>query len=258
MICSGSGRFVGAQVLVTGAASGIGASVARRFAAEGAAAVLADRNGPGVERVAEELVAAGAEADSFAFDQRDEESVEALFAHPRLARIDAVSVNAGSNSPDCPLEELSTESWDRIHAINLRGAFLVARAAIPALKAAGEGAVVFTASTSGLRAHPLAASYAASKAGLLGLSRSLAFELAPKGIRVNSVCPGAVRTPMVADVYGSTAEEMLELAASQNPLGRVAEPEDVAAAITFLASRDARHLTASELIVDGGGAARLG
>ena len=156
-------------------------------------------------------------------------------------------MNAGAVIlPLTPLADTDPTEWDRVHSVNLRGAWLVARAAVPLMRRRGGGAIVFTASISGMRGHPGSGAYAASKAGVLGLSRSLAAEVAGDGIRVNCVCPGAVATPM-----GGTLEE-LEPFARINPLGRVALPEDIAAAITFLASNDARHITGTELVVDGG------
>ena len=246
-----TGRFANQTVLVTGAASGIGRATAIRFAAEGAVVAVSDIDLSGAERVADEIRGAGDTAHALLLDQADEDSVTHALAPWTQPGLDVAIVNAGAVLlPLRPLEATDLVEWDRLHAVNLRGAFLVARAAIPLIRQRGGGSIVFTASVSGMRGHPGSGSYAASKSGVLGLSRSMAAEVAAEGIRVNCVCPGAVATPM-----GGTPEELAPFAAI-NPLGRVALPEDIAAAICFLASNDARHITAAELVVDGGLAMR--
>ena len=242
-----AGRFTGQHVLVTGAASGIGRATAVRFAAEGASVGLSDIDVAGVERAAAEIRTAGGEASAFELDQADQASIERGLERWQDTGLDIVCINAGAVLlPLRPIERTTPDEWDRLHGINLRGAFLVARAAVPLIRRRGGGSIVFTASISGLRGHPGSAAYATTKAGVLGLSRSLAYEVAGEGIRVNCVCPGAVTSTM-----GGTLQELAPNAAI-NPLGRVALPEDIAAAICFLASNDARHITAGELIVDGG------
>jgi NAD(P)-dependent dehydrogenase (short-subunit alcohol dehydrogenase family) len=245
------GRFAGLRVLVTGGASGIGRATALRFAAEGADVGVADIDAAGAERVAGEIRSADGSAVPLVMDQADEGSIErALGSWASTGPdggLDVAVINAGAVIlPLTPLTEIEPADWDRVHGVNLRGAWLVARAAVPRMRRRGGGAIVFTASISGMRGHPGSGAYAASKAGVLGLSRSLAAEVARDGIRVNCVCPGAVATPL-----GGTLEE-LEPFARINPLGRVALPEDIAAAICFLASNDARHITGEELVIDGG------
>jgi len=246
------GRFAGQLVLITGAGHGIGAATASRFGAEGGFVLAADIDLPAAEGVAAAIREAGGEAESRELDQANERSVRALLSGHRESGLDVVCVNAGAVLlPLRPIEATDPLDWDRLHAVNLRGAYLVARATVPLLRIRGGGSIIFTASISGLRSHPGSAAYASSKAGLLGLSRSLAAEVGHDRIRVNCVCPGAVRTRM-----GGTDEELAAVARI-NPLERVAEPQDVAAAICFLASDDARHITAAELIVDGGIAAKV-
>ena len=240
------GRFAGQFVLVTGAASGIGRATAARFAAEGATVAVSDIDAQGVETVLGEIAAAGGTARGLVIDQSDEESISRGLDAFSEAGLDVVCVNAGMVLPLRPIETTSAEDWDRIHAVNLRGAFLLARGCVPLIRARGGGSIVFTASIAGMRGHAGSSSYATTKSGLLGLSRSLAYEVAPDGIRVNAVNPGAVTSTM-----GGTLEELAPMAAI-NPLRRVALPEDVAAGICFLASDDARHITAAELVIDGG------
>jgi NAD(P)-dependent dehydrogenase (short-subunit alcohol dehydrogenase family) len=241
------GRFAAQRVLVTGAASGIGRATAVRFAAEGADVGVADIDAAGADRVAAEIRGEGDRATAMTLDQADDASIASALGAWAVDGLDVACINAGTAIlPLRPLSDTDPAEWDRVHAINLRGAWLVARAAVPLLHRRGGGSIVFTASISGMQGHAGSGAYAASKAGVLGLSRSLAAEVAGAGIRVNAVCPGAVATAM-----GGTVEE-LEPFARINPLGRVALPEDVAAAICFLASNDARHINGADLVVDGG------
>lgn len=247
-------RFSGQIAAITGAGSGIGASTAQRLAAEGAAVALLDRDLEAVESLARDLRQQGRSAECVELDQADERSVERAFADTAF---DIVVVSAGVAYPEAPIDALTVSQWDDLHATNLRGPFLVARGAVHALRRAGGGALVFVASTSALGAHPGAGPYAASKAGVLGLARSLAVELAPEGIRVNSVCPGAVETAMLQRVYGSRARAVSAEAAAGTPSGRIARPDDVAAAIAFLGSEDAVQVIGAELVVDGGSLIKL-
>ena len=238
------GRFAGRTVLVTGGGSGIGRAIAARTVAEGASVVVADVDLDAARAVAAELDGAGA-VRAVHLDQADERSADAVVGG--LDRLDALFANAGTALPARSLVDTSPDAWRRVHSVNLEGAFLIARAAAPLLMRE-RGAIVFTGSTSGLLAHPGAGAYAASKFGLIGLSRTLAVELVPHGVRVNCVCPGGVRTPLLEAVDPGIDVEAEDV----TPLGPLAAPEDVAAAAAFLASSDARHITAAELVVDGG------
>lgn len=233
--------------LVTGGASGIGAATAAMFVADGWRVAVADRDRQGAERVCADL---GASATAVTVDVRARGSVDAALAETtaELGTLDCVCVNAGITIPETPVEELPEEDLDLVLDVNLLGALRTVRAAVPHL--ADGGAIVITSSISGLVAHPLAAAYCASKAGLLGMQRSLVQELAHRRIRVNAVCPGAVDTPLHATTYGADAARLVREAAEANPLGRVASPEDVAEAIVFLAC--ARHVNGVALKIDGG------
>jgi len=245
------GRFAGKLVLVTGAGSGIGAATAKRFAAEGAHVFVTDLEGDAADRVAAEIRNTGAYAEAGVLDQSDERSVSAFAATQAQTGLDIACINAGAVLPLQDLADTTAAQWDWIHGVNLRGAYLIARAVTPLMRARGGGAIVFTASIASFRGHGGSAAYATTKAGLAGLSRSLAMEVAQWGIRVNTVCPGAIASRM-----GGTVEE-LQRFLPLYPLGRIGQPEDVAAAICFLASHDARHITAADLVVDGGASAEI-
>ncbi|MEW2451843.1 SDR family NAD(P)-dependent oxidoreductase [Streptomyces parvulus] len=242
-------RFTDHGVLVTGAARGIGAATARRFAAEGARVLLTDVDLPAARRTAGELAGQGLGAEAFTCDVTDRSSVEAAVAHAveRFGALDVLVNNAYACTPDAPLfEDEPDEVWARDLDVTLTGAYRCCRAALPHLAATGRGAIVSVGSVNGLQDFGNHA-YSAAKAGLASLTRTLAGHAAPRGVRVNLVTPGTVRT---------TAWEGrgAELASLQGlyPLGRVGEPEDVAAAVAFLASRDASWVTGTTLVVDGG------
>lgn len=244
-------RFAGYVVLVTGAGRGIGAATARRLAAEGARVLVTDLDGGRADRAAARLRADGLAAEAYACDVGDRAAVEAAVAHAveRFGGLDVLVNNAYSFHSDPPLvEDVTDETWSRDLDITLTGAFRCVRAAMPHLAAApdGRGAVVSIGSVNGEQDYGNHA-YSAAKAGLASLTRTLAGQCAPRGVRVNLVAPGTVRTPGWDDRPGA-----LERAAGQYPLGRVGEPEDIAAAVAFLASRDASWITGVTLPVDGG------
>ncbi|MEV0265043.1 SDR family NAD(P)-dependent oxidoreductase [Streptomyces sp. NPDC050617] len=243
-------RFEGYAVIVTGAGRGIGAATAARFAAEGARVLLTDLDGARAEDAAAALRARGAEAEALACDVGDQAAVDAAVAHAaeRFGRLDVLVNNAMSCHPDAPLiEDEDEEHWQRDLDTTLTGAFRCARAAMPHLAAAdGRGAIVNVGSVNGEQDFGNHA-YSAAKAGLASLTRTLAGRSAARGVRVNLVAPGTVRTP-----NWRGREDVLERAALLYPLGRVGEPEDIAAAVAFLASRDASWITGVTLPVDGG------
>ncbi|QSY47272.1 MULTISPECIES: SDR family NAD(P)-dependent oxidoreductase [Streptomyces] len=245
-----TGRFEGHAVLITGAGRGIGAATARRFASEGAAVLLTDVDGERAAKAAAALRADGLGAESLACDVADDAAVRAAVdrAVDRFGRLDVLVNNAFSCQPDPPLvEDYPDEVWARDLDVTLTGALRCVRAAMPHLAAAGgRGSVVSVGSVNGEQDFGNHA-YSAAKAGLASLTRTLAGQCAPRGVRVNLVAPGTVHTP-----NWDGREEALERAAAFYPLGRVGRPEDVAAAVAFLASPDAAWITGVTLPVDGG------
>ncbi|HXF74230.1 MAG TPA: SDR family NAD(P)-dependent oxidoreductase [Actinomycetota bacterium] len=243
-------RFEGRRALVTGGASGIGLATARLLREEGSAVALLDRAEAALRRAAEELSAEGVVADV-----SDPAAVPASVerAADALGGPVDVLVNAAGIYRIAPALDLRPEGWDEVLDVNLRGSFLVAREVARRLREARRGgAVVNVSSIAGLIADAgePAAHYAASKAGVLALTRQLAAEWAPFGIRVNAVCPGVIRTPMLRLMDDPEAGHAYLQA--RVPLRRLGEPEEVAAAVAFLASEEASYVTGAFLVVDGG------
>jgi NAD(P)-dependent dehydrogenase (short-subunit alcohol dehydrogenase family) len=259
------GRLAGRAAFVTGAASGIGAACARRFAAEGARVAGFDlREAPAA---AWDPVKSAAPDACFATgDVRDEEAVRAALAaaHARLGRIDCV-VNAAGVAGGGPVHALPAAEWDRVLDVNLKGTYLVCRHALPYMIAQGGGSLVLVASIEGLEGAEGGSAYNASKGGVVLLAKNLAMDYGRRGIRANAICPGFIDTPMLRAVFGNAAlAPLLRAATEAHQLGRLGSADEVAAAALFLASDDASFVTGHALVVDGGftaghrlGAARL-
>jgi meso-butanediol dehydrogenase/(S,S)-butanediol dehydrogenase/diacetyl reductase len=244
--------------VITGAGSGIGAATALRFARAGARVIVSDVNDADGERVAAEIARAGGAAAYCRADIRDAGDVERLMATAaeRFGALHVLFNNAGTGTYG-PVPDLAPETWDHILAVNLTGVFLCARAAIPHLRRAGGGAIVNTASISGLFGDYGLAAYNASKGGVVTLTRAMAIDHARENIRVNAICPGPIDTPLLRQVLDALPG-MEERYRESVPLGRIGTPEDVAEAALFLASDAARYITGTTLVVDGGITAHTG
>ena len=248
-------RFAGRVVIVTGAASGIGRATTERLAAEGATVVAVDRDADGLATAAKAVAHAGttgAGVTTLAADVGDAATAaEAVaLATGRHGRLDALVNNAGilrfGHS-----HEVAAEDWDAMLRVNLTGTFQFCRAALPVMVAAGKGAIVNVASTAALFGHPWAAAYAASKGGVLALTRTLAVEYAQQGVRVNAVCPGSIDTPITGAFAVPDGADPKLVRRIMSPVG-ASGPEPVAAAIAYLASDDAAHVIGADLRIDGG------
>ena len=241
------GRLQGKVAFVTGASSGIGHAVARRFAAEGAK-VFAVARRPQIDSIGGEFPG---DVVGFRADMSDPAAVTAAMeaCRARFGRLDILCNNAGTGSaPGIRIHEVALEDWDRVMNTNLRGAFLVMRGAIPLMLACGGGSIVTMASIGSFRATPGSSPYISSKGGLLLLTRTAALEYARDNIRVNAVCPGLTHTA----ILDSLSEQQLAELAAQLPLGRMNTAEEVASLTLFLASDEASGITGASYVIDGG------
>jgi NAD(P)-dependent dehydrogenase (short-subunit alcohol dehydrogenase family) len=249
----GMRRFEGKRVLITGGARGIGQATAHRFAAEGARLLIGDRLAKEMEATAQEIREHfAAEVLTFALDVSRKAEVDAMlaFVSERWGGIDVLINNAGIGRPAPPFLDLPEEIWDETISINLKGVFLVGQAVARLMAAAHSGVIVNMSSTNGLVGEAGMAHYNASKGGVTLLTKSMALDLAPYGIRVNCLAPGYIVTPMSqANVGGDAVSEYIR---KYIPLGRVASPEEVASVYAFLASDDASFITGEAVVVDGG------
>jgi NAD(P)-dependent dehydrogenase (short-subunit alcohol dehydrogenase family) len=245
-------RFLGKTVLVTGAGSGIGRAAALLFAEEGARLVLLDRVRSDVETTAARIVAAGGDVLAVSGDVSRPADCRARVEQAVAAygRLDVAFNNAGIGPSGFSTADEEEVAWDSVIDINLKGVFLSMKYEIPAMLKTGGGVIVNTASVAGLVGEAGIASYAASKHGVVGLTRTAALDYIGKGIRINAICPGATRTQILANWFQDPKVEAAILA--RHPIGRIAEPEEIARAALFLASDDASFVVGHALAVDGG------
>ncbi|PZP92340.1 MAG: short-chain dehydrogenase [Variovorax paradoxus] len=244
--------LAGRVALVTGAASGIGWAIAELLAQQDAAVVLVDRDAQACARAARTLQTEGAQALALACDVGVAASV-AQAAEAALqwhGRLDVLVCNAGMQGPAAPLAQASDDDWQRVFDVNLRGAARFADRLLPAMAAGGGGSVVLMASIAGLRGNGRIGLYGLSKAALAQLARNLAVEWGPRGVRVNAVSPGLVRTPLATPLLEDAAFLQRRLAAT--PLRRVGEPHEVAGVVAMLASAAGAFVTGQNIVVDGG------
>jgi 3-oxoacyl-[acyl-carrier protein] reductase len=240
--------LAGRVALITGAGSGIGEATAQRFAAEGAVVVVNDVDTDRAHAVAAAIRKTGGTATEVAANVTRRDEVERMVAAivADHGRLDVLVNNAGINR-DAMSHKMTEEQWDQVLAVNLKGTFLCAQAALPKMRERGWGRVVNTSSIGSL-GNIGQANYAASKAGVIGLTKTLALEYAKYGVTVNCIAPGAVMTPMLAGVSDPIREKIT----AQIPVGRIAEPREIAAVHAFLASDEAAYITGQVLFVDGG------
>ncbi|MBD8605538.1 SDR family oxidoreductase [Aeromicrobium sp. CFBP 8757] len=252
---SGSGRLAGRRAIVTGSTSGIGAAIAGRFAAEGASVVLTGRRAAEGERTAATIRAAGGDARFLAGDATDEEFVQSLvrFTREQCGGLDILVNNAGI-APAGPLEQMSRQSWDEVVACNLTSMFLVSKHAIADLRASDHASIITLGSTFGVVGAAGSVAYAMTKAAAISFSRSLALELAPDGVRVNALCPGATRTEFLETWAEATGDREATMGwlLDRHPLGRLGTVDEQADAALFLASDESSFVTGHALMVDGG------
>jgi 3-oxoacyl-[acyl-carrier protein] reductase len=247
-------RLDGKIAIVTGAASGFGAGIARRFAAEGARVVVNDVNDAGARSVVADIVSTGGRAIACAADVSNDADVARLVqtALAEYGGLDVVVNNAGATHRNQPLLDVSEAAFDRIYQVNVKSLFLTARHAVPHFRRQRSGVFVTIASTAGVRPRPGLTWYNGSKGAAIVTSRSMAAELAPDNIRVNVINPVAGETAMLADFMGEDTPARRAQFIATIPLGRLSMPSDVATAAVFFASDEAAFITGACLEVDGG------
>ena len=247
------GSFAGKVAFVTGAASGIGRAAALAFASAGASVVVADLAEETNQETASLIEQSGGRAVAVRCDVTRSEDVQAALqkAVEEFGRLDVAFNNAGAEQEIHPAAETTEEEWDRIIAINLGGVFLCLKYEIPLMLKQGGGAIVNTSSGAGVKGFGGGVAYAASKFGVVGLSKSAALDYAASNIRINAICPGIIDTAMMQRFSGGTPEGR-EAVIGQEPIGRMGTPEEIAAAVVWLCSDAASFVLGHALVIDGG------
>lgn len=246
-------RFRDKVILVTGGSSGIGEATARLFAAQGAKVVIAARRKLESEKIVRDIVAGGGEAIFVKTDVSRAADVENMVARTieTYGKLDFAYNNAGISAGRNFIADISEEFWDKVMNINLKGIFLCMRSEIREMLRQKQGVIVNCASVAGVVASPFAATYAASKHGVVGLTKSAAKECGPFGIRINAICPGWVETPILDYLYHKDPE-FEQKSCRHVALGRFAQPEEIAHVIAFLCSDEASYVAGTATIIDGG------
>ena len=247
-----SGRFAGRGILVTGAGSGIGRAAAQLFANEGGRVVVVDQDEDEAQATVTSIRQAGGEALAIGADVSREADCRGMVERALAAygRLHVAFNNAGIGASGFAVADEEEVTWSRLIDVNLKGIFLGMKYEIPAMVGAGGGAIVNTASVAGLVGERGIGAYSASKHGVVGLTRTAALDYIGQGVRINAVCPGATRTRILASWFQDPKVESFIL--SRHPIGRIAEPEEIARAVLFLASDDASFIVGQALAVDGG------
>lgn len=243
-------RLKNRSAVVTGAAKGIGRAIALRLAQEGAAVLIADIDQTGIEQTVQEIRDADGRATGLVADVSQSQDMEAMAERivAEFGRLDILCSNAGI-FPSARLEEMTEEDWDRVNDVNFKGTFLAVKACLPYMREKEYGRVVLTSSITGpITGFPGWSHYGGTKAGVLGFMRTAALEMAEFGGTINAVLPGNVMTEGLEDV----GEDYLRRMRKSIPLGELAEPVDIANAVLFLASDEAKYITGQTLVVDGG------
>ncbi len=252
-----TGRLQGKVGLITGGGSGIGRATAELFAREGAAVAVVDLREDAAKETADAIVAEGGRAIGVAADVTDADAIGAAVERTvsELGRLDVVYNNAGIGSKGS-VAEATEDDWDLCFGVNVKGTFLTSRAAVPHLEANGGGAIVNQGSVAALVGVANFAAYCAAKGAVVALTRSMAVDLAPRGIRVNVICPGTVFTPLMEPMLTARGDgdmsKGLAMTVTKYPIGRLGTPEEIAAVALFLASDDAGFVTGSTIAADGG------
>jgi NAD(P)-dependent dehydrogenase (short-subunit alcohol dehydrogenase family) len=248
-----SGSLAGRRGLVTGGGSGLGRATALALGREGAAVLVADRDGTGAAAVAAEVVAAGGRAEAMVADVTDPEACVAMVAAcvAAFGGLDVAVNNAGTTGLAASILDYPIDAWRSTMAVNLDGVFHSMRAELPVMVDAGRGAIVNVSSGAGVVGFAGLPAYVASKHGVIGLTRAAALECAPQGVRINAVCPGSTRTPMLEGFMGGDPKVERMMTAGV-PLGRLADPDEIAAAIVWLCTDAASYMVGHALVVDGG------